>query len=205
MKFAPDGPSTPRMAHLLDEEVHLVASCGRCGRVVRLTPIEAVDAFGHDCTILQAMARLRCVWCGARRPEIDVRPCSLDMDARRQVHAAEHELRMWPDDPRLPFKLEEAKTAWEKRRPRDTLEGMCNLYTLAPNLRDLAKAFEQVLGLRLELSAGDATLANQPWAMTVYPKYQGLFARPVDPKNPTAGLEPASAGGGSCRSTTRAR
>lgn len=66
---------------------------------------------------------------------------------------------------------------------------MCNLYTLEQDLAALAAAFEQFLGQTLTLSAGPDTLANQPWATTVYPKYQGLFIRPMaeDP----GGYEPA--------------
>ncbi len=67
---------------------------------------------------------------------------------------------------------------------------MCNLYTLTPGLSDLSAIFQRVLGIPLELSAGHDTLSNQPWATTVYPKYQGLFARPLDAANPAAGLEP---------------
>src|SRR4051812_23501033 len=67
---------------------------------------------------------------------------------------------------------------------------MCNLYTNKPKLADLAHAVDPDLGLRLVLSAGAETLANQPWATTVYPKYQGLFVRPTDPKTPTGELEP---------------
>ncbi|WP_309090785.1 SOS response-associated peptidase family protein [Phenylobacterium sp.] len=67
---------------------------------------------------------------------------------------------------------------------------MCNLYTLDPALTDLAAAFERFLGLELKLSAGPDTLSNQPWAKVVYPKYQGLFARPLDPGDPAQGLEP---------------
>ena len=67
---------------------------------------------------------------------------------------------------------------------------MCNLYTLEPSLIELAEAFERFLGLHLALSSGPDTLANQPWAKTVYPKYQGLFARPADPKDPAGDLEP---------------
>jgi putative SOS response-associated peptidase YedK len=67
---------------------------------------------------------------------------------------------------------------------------MCNLYTLEPSLIELAQAFDNFLGLQLALPAGPDTLANQPWARTVYPKYQGLFARPVDPKDPAGPLEP---------------
>jgi len=32
---------------------------------------------------------------------------------------------------------------------------------------------------------------NRPWAKDVNPKYQGLFARLIDPQDPGAGLEPA--------------
>jgi putative SOS response-associated peptidase YedK len=67
---------------------------------------------------------------------------------------------------------------------------MCNLYTLDPALSDLAALFEKFLGLELKLSAGPETLSNQPWAKVVYPKYQGLFARPLDPADPGQGLEP---------------
>jgi putative SOS response-associated peptidase YedK len=68
---------------------------------------------------------------------------------------------------------------------------MCNLYTNNPDLTAWAKAFDEHLALYLELSAGPDTLANQPWATTVYPKYQGLFVRPVDHRDPTGRLEPA--------------
>lgn len=67
---------------------------------------------------------------------------------------------------------------------------MCNLYTLDPSLIELAEAFQRFLGRTLTLSSGPDTLANQPWAKVVYPKYQGLFARPVDPADPKGDLEP---------------
>jgi putative SOS response-associated peptidase YedK len=67
---------------------------------------------------------------------------------------------------------------------------MCNLYTLDPALKELAEDFQRFLSRRLALAAGDDTLSNQPWAKTVYPKYQGLFARPVDPADPGGDLEP---------------
>jgi putative SOS response-associated peptidase YedK len=68
---------------------------------------------------------------------------------------------------------------------------MCNLYRNDPTLIQWAEAFEGLLKIHLQLDAGEATLSNQPWAKEVYPKYQGLFARPVDPTQPAAGLEPA--------------
>lgn len=68
---------------------------------------------------------------------------------------------------------------------------MCNLYTLEPTLIALAEDFQRFLSRRLVLSAGPDTLANQPWKSVVYPKYQGLFVRPVDPQDPGGDLEPA--------------
>jgi putative SOS response-associated peptidase YedK len=68
---------------------------------------------------------------------------------------------------------------------------MCNLYTLDPVLTELAADFDKFLSSRLHLAAGPDTLANQPWAKVVYPKYQGLFVRPVDPADPSGDLEPA--------------
>lgn len=68
---------------------------------------------------------------------------------------------------------------------------MCNLYTLDKTLKALAEAFAGGLGRELVLAAGEATLANQPWASVVYPNSQGLFVRPADPADPDGGLEPA--------------
>lgn len=68
---------------------------------------------------------------------------------------------------------------------------MCNLYTLEPALIDLAEEFDRFLGMVLSLPAGPDTLSNRPWAKTVYPAYDGLFVRPVDPAEPTGPLEPA--------------
>ena len=67
---------------------------------------------------------------------------------------------------------------------------MCNLYDLEGQLNAWAEDFEKFLGLELDLPAGADTLANQPWAKTVYPKYQGLFMRPADPQAPADLLEP---------------
>ena len=67
---------------------------------------------------------------------------------------------------------------------------MCNLYTIKSTLADLVTAFDAELGLTLELAAGPDTLSNRPWATTVYPKYDGLFVRPVEARNPAGGLEP---------------
>jgi putative SOS response-associated peptidase YedK len=68
---------------------------------------------------------------------------------------------------------------------------MCNLYTLEPTLMEFAQDFDSFLGRTLRLSAGPETLANQPWKTWVYPKYQGLFVRPVDAADPGGYLEPA--------------
>lgn len=66
---------------------------------------------------------------------------------------------------------------------------MCNLYSNNPELDDIVQAFEEFLGLQLIAPAG--RLSNTPWAKSVWPRYQGLFVRPLDPANPSAGLEPA--------------
>ncbi|WP_296596465.1 SOS response-associated peptidase [Phenylobacterium sp.] len=65
---------------------------------------------------------------------------------------------------------------------------MCNLYTLDPNLIDLVEEFQRFLGLHLATPAGE--LSNTPWAKTVYPGYQGMFARPMDLADPGGALEP---------------
>ena len=58
-------------------------------------------------------------------------------------------------------------------------------------LTELAEAFDKFLDRRLHLSAGADTLANQPWKTSVWPRYQGLFVRPVDPADAAGDLEPA--------------
>lgn len=68
---------------------------------------------------------------------------------------------------------------------------MCNLYTIEGPLSDWSQLFERYIGQPLTLSAGPETLANQPWATTVYPKYQGLFVRPIEAGDLSAGYEPA--------------
>ncbi len=68
---------------------------------------------------------------------------------------------------------------------------MCNLYTNNPNIAEWAEIVRDHMGVDFILSAGPDTLANQPWAATVYPKYQGLFFRPADPRAPMTAWEPA--------------
>ena len=68
---------------------------------------------------------------------------------------------------------------------------MCNLKDNNPSLEEWVAEFRDILGAELHLAAGPDTLSNSPWAKMVYPKYQGLFARPVDPKDPGGPLEPA--------------
>lgn len=73
---------------------------------------------------------------------------------------------------------------------------MCNLYTLDDRtIAHWAEAFETYFGEPLLLSAGASTLSNQPWAPTMYPKYQGLFIRPVDAADPHGGAGYAPAVG----------
>lgn len=62
---------------------------------------------------------------------------------------------------------------------------MCNNYQIEPNFVRMAAEFLALLDLRLELPAGaeDGT-ANLTFRTDVYPGYQSVFARPVDPKAP---------------------
>lgn len=83
------------------------------------------------------------------------------------------------------------RTVAAKRLSGAISKAMCNLYRNNPTLQELVEAFGQLLDLKLHLEAGTATLSNQPWRTEVYPRYQGLFVRPRDPKDLGAGLEPA--------------
>lgn len=58
-------------------------------------------------------------------------------------------------------------------------------------LVEWAEKFREFLDMELQVPAG--ALSNQPWKTLIFPKYQGLIARPLDPLAPAAGLEPAVA------------
>lgn len=87
----------PTLAELLEGGVHLEVACcrHRCRRRERWPAAVAITRLGSDSTVLDARRRLKCQACGARTPEIDVRPCSIDHSVLRQRerHAREiHEL-----------------------------------------------------------------------------------------------------------------
>lgn len=65
---------------------------------------------------------------------------------------------------------------------------MCNNYRNDAQLNAWAEEFNRFLGrdLVLPFDASNLTYRND-----VYPKYEGLFARPVDPQDPAGPLEPA--------------
>lgn len=65
---------------------------------------------------------------------------------------------------------------------------MCNLYTIDGDILGWAEANEKHLGRALAVPAGGGD--NITWQSPVYPKYQGLFFRPIDPAAPGGALEP---------------
>ena len=99
------------MQTLLDDEVHLVVSCNSCRHSVRLTPLEAAQAFGADADMVDILARVRCSWCGKRAPWIDARPCSLDTDALSSIFYWDRQLAMWPEDKQYRRELARATRA----------------------------------------------------------------------------------------------
>jgi putative SOS response-associated peptidase YedK len=180
------GPAAPTITHLVEEELHLVVTCGGCGRHVRMTCTEAAEVLGLDCTLIQARDRLRCSWCGARSPVIDVRPCTLDMDARRQLSMAENECRLWPGEPRAQRKLADAKAAWERRRPRDTVASMCNAFRLKTPI-NIIEADLKSLSLP-PLFPNDATPNDWPEIEMTRPTNILPVFRPADAAVPDKGL-----------------
>jgi putative SOS response-associated peptidase YedK len=183
-----DGPARGSMEDLIDHELHLIVTCGRCHREVRMTPTEAADLLGGDCTLIMARDRLVCSWCCAKgRSLIDVRPDSLDRSAKHEVFKAEQDVRIWSaKDPRTDPALLAAKANWEKRRPRDRLETMCNAYRLKIPLSVLEKDMADV-GLPLQFE--DGARPNLPaWEMTRPTNTLPVF-RPIDAYEPGKGLQ----------------
>lgn len=65
---------------------------------------------------------------------------------------------------------------------------MCNNYRAEGPLHEWAEAHEKFLRRRLRMPADPSNLT---WRTDVYPRYEGLFVRPVDPADPQGDLEPA--------------
>ena len=180
------GPVAPTIGDLIDEEVHLNIWCTSCNRQLRMTPMEAADLLGSDCTLTQARDRLRCSWCG-RPDRVDVFPCTQDMSAKGLVDAAWNYVRTWPQDPHGHARLVEAKATWEARRPRDTVASMCNAFRLKTPLSEIEREMRD-LGLPIHFPDG---LPND-WArrskMTRPTNILPVF-RPIDASAPANGLE----------------
>jgi len=105
------------MQSLVDEELHLILFCHRCDRELRVTPWRAVEMFGERCTMIAAKRRMKCSWCGERE-QVEARPCSLDMDAKRVVESARRLVQMWPGDEKANTTLDDAQARWEARKPK---------------------------------------------------------------------------------------
>jgi hypothetical protein len=111
------GPARPTMQSLVEEELHLVLYCNRCNREVRITPWEAVEMFGADCTMIGARRKMKCSWYGERH-SVEARPCTLDRDTKNGVWNAERYIPMWPADAHGKERLAQARVAWELRSPQ---------------------------------------------------------------------------------------
>ena len=183
----PPAPNAPTLAHLLEEDLHLVVSCHGCHREIRLTPTEAIDLLGPDCTLLEARDRLRCSWCGAGgRTRIDARPCTQDMSAKRHLDAARRQRKVWPQDPNTSQGLEEAAAAWAARRPRDGAATLLSTYRLKAPISEIERNLRD-LGLPLVFPGG-ATPNDWPDLETTAPGQDLPVFRPLDPLAPSQGL-----------------
>jgi putative SOS response-associated peptidase YedK len=182
----PPAPNAPTLAHLLEEELHLVVSCHGCHREIRLTPTEAIDLLGPDCTMLEARDRLRCSWCGAAgRSQIDARPCTQDMSAKRHLEAARHQRKVWPQDPSTIQGLQDAAAAWAVRRPCDGAASLIAAYQLRTPISEIERDLRD-LGLPL-IFPGGATPNDWP-DLTAAPGQDLPVFRPLDPLAPAQGL-----------------
>lgn len=171
----------------MNEEFHLVVTCYGCFRTVRMTPTEAAQAFGMDADMIDIKRRLRCSWCRARAPHIDARPCSEDVAAKRHISDLERMLRLWPQDTQYALGLAAAKAAWEKRRPQDSLDLMCNAFRLKT---PIAQIFTDLKALDLPLQFPGGAMPNDwPEIEMTRPTNVLPVFRPVDASQPSAGLE----------------
>lgn len=186
----PAGPAEPTMQALLESELHLIVRCSPCRRELRLTPMEAIDALGADCTMIAARDRLRCSWCGARgRSAIEFWPCSIDRAAQHRVWHAERQFHLWKTPENL-RELEDARAAWAVRRPRDMLESMCNAFRLKTPIAQIALDMQR-LGLPLKFPGG-ATPNDWPEIEMTRPTNVLPVFRPVDPTAPATGMQLAN-------------
>ena len=181
------GPTGASMADLIDLDIHMIVECYGCRRKLRLTPTEAADLLGSDCTMVMARDRFVCSWCRKRGQRwIAVYPDSLDMSAQTHLGRAERELRVaWHKDAHLQQTYAEAVETWEKRRPKDKVDDMCNAYRLGTPITKLIRDMEG-LGLPLRFEGG-ATPNLAQWEMTRPTNELPVF-RPIDAYDPGAGM-----------------
>jgi putative SOS response-associated peptidase YedK len=180
-------PNAPTLQHLADEEIHVTLTCNACHRTVRLTPTEAMELLGPDCTMMEARDRLRCSWCGAAgRSVIDVRPCTLDISAKRVLEDARRNRMVWPQDPRLVGEVAEREAAWAARRPRDGTATRLTAYRMAAPISEIERDL-RTLGLPL-IFPGGATPNDWPRLDLAEPGQVLPVFRPVDPLAPAEGL-----------------
>ncbi len=64
---------------------------------------------------------------------------------------------------------------------------MCTNYAAVGLLNEWAEAHERFLGRRLRLPFN---ASNMTWKQDLWPKYEGMFVRPVDAADPSGDLEP---------------
>jgi putative SOS response-associated peptidase YedK/DNA-directed RNA polymerase subunit RPC12/RpoP len=177
------------MQILLDEDVHLQIHCSGCGRNVEMTPTEACDLLGLDCTSIQARDRLRCTWCGATgEKRIDVRPCNKDISDRKE---REDVRRVIADgnDPSGHWarRLAELEAAWERRRPKDGLKDMCNAFRLKTPISTIARDLAELsLPLRFE---NDAMPNDWPEIEMTRPTNTLPVLKPIEATAPSQGLQ----------------
>jgi putative SOS response-associated peptidase YedK len=96
-------------------------------------------------------------------------------------------MRAWPDDPASARNLEAAKAAWAARRPRDSLDLMCNAFRLKTPI-SLIRDDLNALGLPL-MFPGDATPNDWPEIEMTRPTNVLPTLRPVDHAVPGNGME----------------
>jgi putative SOS response-associated peptidase YedK len=180
-------PDAPTLQDLVSEELHVNIECSFCHRKVRLTPTEAVEWLGPDCTMMEARDRLRCSWCGSGgRTVISVRPCTLDISAKRVLEDARHNRKTWPQDRRLVAELAEREAAWAARRPRDGAATRLTAYRLAAPLSEIERDLRS-FGLPL-IFPGGATPNDWPQLDLAEPGQHLPVFRPLDPLAPLQGL-----------------
>jgi putative SOS response-associated peptidase YedK len=176
------------MQSLLDEDVHLEIHCSGCQRMVELTPTEACDLLGADCTTIEARGRLRCSWCGAvGAKRIDARPSNNDISDHRHREAVRRIVALGDDGSgHWARELAKIEAAWERRRPKDGVDDMCNAFRLKTPISTIARDLAQLdLPLRFD---NDAMPNDWPEIEMTRPTNILPVLKPVEATAPSQGL-----------------